>query len=481
MKNDYMDNGQLQETHNQKERKYHFKLGLRTFIKYPFLFVLFVPVILLGVFLWTSPFAYVEDMPEFYNVFWFYFQKVFSVLIPALLSLAIVSGVGNARARKDEALVLEVFYIKHKKELISGHPILVRKNKKKDGTIERTFYTRIHSEVWKELESAIYEKLTEHSVEKLIIIDSPEDDCGYWVKLKTAKNLFAKDKGDIYDDSFEELILGYDLDTWQAYGNKKAIAMNLSGNVAASTLVVGMSGSGKSESIKCLLARLSKQQDSVIFFGDFKQDDTFSFLRDCPRYYPFYQTEEALDKVYEIMHNRQLGEDTTRNPIVFIWDEYMANILALLSTDKKRAENIMRKVSEILMLGRSMKVFLITSMQRCDATAFPAGSRLNYGNVIILGAPIKSIYEMLLSKEQIDRIGDRVFKVGEGVALLQGVDLRFIKMPRVNDEQRMKDLCIDALTRTIPEGADGEAVESPRRLVLPDVNTHASKPDDIRL
>ena len=88
---------------------------------------------------------------------------------------------------------------------------------------------------------------------------------------------------------------------------------------------------------------------------------------------------------------------------------------------------------------------------------------------------------MLLSKEQIDRIGDRSFRAGEGVLLLQGVDLRFIKMPRIKDERSLQELCIEALTRTIPEGADGEAVEAPRRLVLPDVSTHTNKLDDIRL
>ena len=262
----------------------------------------------------------------------------------------------------------------------------------------------------------------------------------------------------------DELLLGYDLDAWQGYGERVPITVNLSGTATVSTLVVGMSGSGKSESIKSLLARLGKQQDIVVYFGDFKQDDTFSFLRECPRYYPYYQTEEALDKVYEIMHKRQSGEDNSRTPIVLIWDEYMANMLALLGTDKKRAESIMRKVSEILMLGRSMRVFLITSMQRCDAVAFPAGSRLNYGLMLVLGAPIRSIYEMLLSKEQIERIGDRTFRAGEGVLLLQGVDLRFIKMPRYREEKSLCGLCIDALSRPIPEGADGEAVEAPRRI-----------------
>lgn len=44
----------------------------------------------------------------------------------------------------------------------------------------------------------------------------------------------------------------------------------------------------------------------------------------------------------------------------------------------------MRKVSEILMLGRSLGVRLVISCQRPDAAAFPSGSRLNYGVILIV-------------------------------------------------------------------------------------------------
>lgn len=280
-KKDYLDGGELQEQHTRRIRKYHFLFGLRTFVDFPILFFLFVPIVLLGVFFWTSPVIFAEDMSEFGNMCWFYFTKAFSVLIPALLSLAIIIGIGDARTHKDETHVLEAFYKDNKNELIYGSPILVKKRKNKEGIITRVFYTRIDSEILEKNERLIYQKLGEHFIEKLIIEDCPHDD-GYFVKLVTAKGLFAEDKGDIIDDSFDKLIFGYDLDTWQGYGKKKPLEMNLSGTVAASTLVVGMAGSGKSESIKCLLARLGIQKDCVIYFGDFKQDDTFSFLRDCP-------------------------------------------------------------------------------------------------------------------------------------------------------------------------------------------------------
>lgn len=125
----------------------------------------------------------------------------------------------------------------------------------------------------------------------------------------------------------------------------------------------------------------------------------------------------------------------------------MANILALQGTDKKKADTVMKRVSEILMIGRSLAVRLVVSCQRPDAVAFPTGSRLNYGVVIVVGAPIRSIYEMLLPKEYIDTIGERPFGIGEGVVLLQGTELRYIKVPSVRNEEKMHQICMDALTQ----------------------------------
>ena len=82
-------------------------------------------------------------------------------------------------------------------------------------------------------------------------------------------------------------------------------------------------------------------ENGRIYFADFKQDDQFIYMRKCPRYYPYDKTLEALEIVYEIMHKRQSGEDDSRDPITLIWDEYMANILALQSISKKEAEEAM--------------------------------------------------------------------------------------------------------------------------------------------
>lgn len=87
------------------------------------------------------------------------------------------------------------------------------------------------------------------------------------------------------------------------------------------------------------------------------------------------------------------------------------------------------------------------SCQRPDAVVFPAGSRLNYGVVIIVGAAIKSIYEMLIPSEYIEKIGERKFKIGEGIVLLQGSQLHFIKVPVIRNIEKMQNICIEALNR----------------------------------
>lgn len=246
-----------------------------------------------------------------------------------------------------------------------------------------------------------------------------------------------------------ELLIGYDYDAWYGYSEKVPVSIDASIKNNSQTLICGMSGSGKSYFINQYFARICLHGggDSVVYFAYFKQDDSFSHLRECPRYYPYDKTINALEEVYEIMHKRQCGEDISRHFVTLVWDEYMANILALLGSDKKKAESVMHKVSEILMLGRSLAVRLVIACQRPDSLAFPTGSRLNFGVIIIVGATLESIYSMLMPKELIDKVGNREFHTGEGVMLWQGSKLHFIKVPVIKDEVKMKAICIEALTR----------------------------------
>lgn len=246
-------------------------------------------------------------------------------------------------------------------------------------------------------------------------------------------------------------MLGYDLDKWKNYGQKEPITVDISPATNSHILLCGMSGSGKSYQEHQLLARLIQaEQDrgGDYYLADYKMDDTFSYLKNCPRFFPYKSAFAALDAVHARLIARQSGEDTSRNPVTLIWDEYMAAMLNLISEDKKAAATAMSKVAEILQIGRSLAVRLVIACQRPDALAFPAGARLNYGVICVVGAAVRSIYEMLLP-DHMEQVKGRQFGRGEGVVLLQNSELRFIKVPAVRDESRMREICKEALSKPL--------------------------------
>ena len=247
------------------------------------------------------------------------------------------------------------------------------------------------------------------------------------------------------DNPGPRITLGYELDAWKQYREKVPISIDLSPKTNSHILLCGMSGSGKSYLENQLLEKLAlAEPDGEIYFADYKQDDSFAYLRGCPRYYAYKDTLKALEIVHGRLLARQSGEDARRNSVTIIWDEYIAQILEM-GSDKKAAAVVMGKVSEILMLGRSLgPVRIVISCQRPDALAFPAGSRLNYGVVAIVGSYIHSIYEMLMP-DFMDEVKGRQFGRGEGVVLLQGSELHYIKVPMVRDVPRMEGICIRAL------------------------------------
>lgn len=245
------------------------------------------------------------------------------------------------------------------------------------------------------------------------------------------------------------ITLGYDLDAWTKFGIKDPIKLDLSASTNSQLLLAGLSGGGKTYAEQYLLQQLHMAQpQGEIYFGDYKQDDSLSYLRPCPFYYPYRTALTALDIVHKRLLARQSGEDTSRNLVSLLIDEYIAMALNLISEDKKAAAAMMNKVSEILFLGRSLSVRISISCQRPDALAIPAGGRLNLGVILILGggSANRSVYEMLIP-DFMEEIKGRQFGRGEGVVVLEGSQIRFIKIPTVRDENRMRRICIKALSR----------------------------------
>ena len=98
-----------------------------------------------------------------------------------------------------------------------------------------------------------------------------------------------------------------------------------------------MSGAGKSFHEHQLLYRLilaERDKGGEYYFADYKGDDTFSYLKGCPRSFTYMDTLTALDLVHARLLARQSGADPARNPVTLVWDEYMAQMLNLLAQDQ---------------------------------------------------------------------------------------------------------------------------------------------------
>ena len=85
------------------------------------------------------------------------------------------------------------------------------------------------------------------------------------------------------------LKLGYDYDAWHGYGQRDVLFTDISLKTNSHMILCGMSGSGKSYALVwCLkMLILASPPEAEYFFADFKQDDSFAFLRGCTFYYPY--------------------------------------------------------------------------------------------------------------------------------------------------------------------------------------------------
>lgn len=90
------------------------------------------------------------------------------------------------------------------------------------------------------------------------------------------------------------LKLGYDYDAWHGYGQRDVLFTDISLKTNSHMILCGMSGSGKSYALVwCLkMLILASPPEAEYFFADFKQDDSFAFLRGCGL--PFLQNDSRI-------------------------------------------------------------------------------------------------------------------------------------------------------------------------------------------
>ncbi len=219
-------------------------------------------------------------------------------------------------------------------------------------------------------------------------------------------------------------------------------------------LCVGATGTGKTYALALLLGKIAKYEPKArLVVCDFKKSG-FGWLDGSGGFYGYTAALDGLDSVYAEFSARLEANDPARNAhkVVLLMDEYGALVSSL---DKKPAEEVKRKVGNILLMGRSLGIHLVVGIQRADAEYFRAGARDQFGAVLMLGNLSKEQKAMLAPdyRENMTANNQR----GQGYLLLDGQGLYHVQVPKVNNTEKLHELIQDRLLAPTPPDGAGEA------------------------
>lgn len=189
---------------------------------------------------------------------------------------------------------------------------------------------------------------------------------------------------------------------------------------------IGSTGSGKSVAILYLLYQVLKNYSAALYIADFKKSGDYAGVTE-----KFAEFEKMPE------NNKTIS--------ILLIDEYAGYIIWLTQNDKHMAETIKRKISNILMLGRSRRCFVWCIQQRISASLFPTGIGAidNFQICIGLGRLSVESRKSLFAGEHLD---DTEFeeqyhpKIGQGLILIDGQELKAIQIPYISDKWKLKAL-----------------------------------------
>lgn len=196
------------------------------------------------------------------------------------------------------------------------------------------------------------------------------------------------------------------------------------------TLLVGMTGSGKSYSLYSLLLQMLHKSVAYHLYLADPKGSSLAVLGDAiaPQSTAVSMEEiaEQLTAFVDLMRQRkaELKEllkdkldadysDFGLEPHIFVFDEYASFAAVLSSCEKKERDRVKALLYEIILQGRQLGFFLFLAMQKSDATLLETALRDNIPLKIVLGNSEQQTYVTAFGAGA--QIPQRHYLVGEGV------------------------------------------------------------------
>lgn len=221
--------------------------------------------------------------------------------------------------------------------------------------------------------------------------------------------------------------LAYLKQFWDEYQIKASLEINPYTNPSLN--ISGDSGTGKSSALLWMIRNLLKEHEVDLWFCSFKDSLDFKFMKGYKQYFTGKDCARGFELFYQRFCEIQINEgEAIKYGTILVFDEFSSFILHIQNEDKKQADRYTRMLGEMLLFFRSYKggCWIISQMARSE---FFGGGRDSFHGKILLtrGRPSKEALAMLgLCKEDLKNDS---YKIGEGVAYIDGMGLFDIKYP----------------------------------------------------
>lgn len=191
-----------EERYNRKKNIYHWGLALQQIKFHLIMLALFLPIVALTIEIWAKMdlFLTIFEAPKTIRPIYEMTIKAFGVIIPILLTWAVIEAIGSLTARKDEQSILMAF---DEKELRNGSPVLMYKSRDKArGYISRVWYSPIPLGIWIERQDRIEHQMKETIIKELDYDEKAKDNRIVMVSIKGMKRVKAEKP--FLDDELEK-------------------------------------------------------------------------------------------------------------------------------------------------------------------------------------------------------------------------------------------------------------------------------------
>lgn len=193
-------------------------------------------------------------------------------------------------------------------------------------------------------------------------------------------------------------------------------------------MVVGNTGSGKTQLAQYIISCLLEQGVRVIYCDPKNDDDMRLFMQGNSAVYVTKENEIAK-VVRETEEEVRLREQDLQkigikeaefNPVFLFFDEMIA--FAKIA-EKKTYEETAKRLSTIVVTGRSKRVYAGMILQRPDTAFIEGAIRDNLGCRICMGQMSETAYKMAFGSDFSDIKNNRR-EIGSGLIYRQGVDTK---------------------------------------------------------